>query len=199
MACKFNESLIMIKIVLEEILDFIPSILPTLIGTCLGFIFSLMLFFLTKAYLERREKKLLKRSLVKELELNVSFLEKILAIFLQLHNDLESGVLGDKLIKGEKFIQPIDSSFRRFFIETYLQKGYFYDELKTIDIENLEEILYVMKDDRQVIIYQTINNLSCGKIDPTRYGTFEEIINEEVEKISGYKEILINIRNKIIV
>jgi len=59
-------------------MNFSLNVLSTFIGVLLGFIFSIVLFYLQQRWTKNTQKKTLEKNLAKELEFNEHYLRKIL-------------------------------------------------------------------------------------------------------------------------
>ena len=115
-------------------MTFWQSVFSVFIGTVFGFIFSIVLFYITNIWRSKKAKEALEKSLIKEFEYNISFFRQLI----------------EKLNKSIEKISSDDTElhfflnyvyYQRLFLQSYFQQGYLYDKLDPDDIILLDNIL----------------------------------------------------------
>ena len=115
-------------------MTFWQSFFPTFSGALLGFIFSIVLFYITNKLNANKNKKTLESNLIKELEYNLAFLKRLIS---DLNKCIEIVSADDRNI----FLFFDYKYYQRLFLLRYFQEGYLYEKFDADDISHLDIIL----------------------------------------------------------
>jgi hypothetical protein len=115
-------------------MNFLQQITATFIGALSAFIFSILLFYLTEKWKNSSNKKDLCQNIQKELDYNISFLEKYKDEFEKL---LRKITANDK----NPYIYFRFSKLQRLFITEGFNKGLLYNSLDIEDLTKFDDLL----------------------------------------------------------
>ena len=115
-------------------MTFQEQILSSFIGSFLGFIFAIILFFITNAIIKSQRKKNLNRHLKREFEYDISLLKSWIS-------DIEKVLRKVTLNDFSVYSYLNYSYFQRTFIQKAFDSGIMYNKLDNEDISQLNTIL----------------------------------------------------------
>jgi hypothetical protein len=119
-------------------MNFAEQIVSTLIGTFAGFIFSIVLFYLTEKWRSQRTHKDLSSNIQRELQFNVDFLAAYKTEFEKMLR-----LITAQDAQQEKQIYTIfrHNKVQRLFLQEAFQKGLLYKSLTTDEINDVDAML----------------------------------------------------------
>lgn len=170
-------------------MNFCQNVLSTFIGVILGFIFSIVLFYLTQRWTKSTKKKSLEKNLVKEFEFNDRYLKKIL-------DDLKKAI--EKITVNDKnvFYYFNYVNYQRLFINSYFQEGYLYEKLEPDDINLIDTILSRMSLGGQYYVNNSIQMWKNGGINQQQIlnivGFERDSIEKYIKDIGGLKQKIVS-------
>lgn len=149
--------------------------LSTLIGVIAGFVFSIIVFYLTEKWKNSRINQDLSSNLQKEFEFNINFLEKYKTEFEKLIRKISTN---DK----RHFIIFRFSKLQRLFLLEAFNKGLLYKYLKSEEINELDSMLSYFTATMDQIHYNYSNEYKTGKSTQADSLAIFEFNKEEIEK-----------------
>ena len=168
-------------------MTFWENTLSTFIGAVLGFIFAIVLFYLTNIWSRKLHKKSFDKNLAKECEFNEYYLEKIVR---ELQKVIEKIGVNDKNV----FHYFNYVSYKRLYTQGYFQQGFLYEKLGPEEINLLDTILTKMTQ----IGDQYINNsIQLWKEDRINQKQIFEIVSFERNTIEKFIGDIGRIKQKI--
>lgn len=169
-------------------MNFWQNVFSTFIGALLGFVFSIFLFYLTRRWSKKAQKKSLEKNLIKEFEFNAHYLQKIL-------EDLKKAI--EKITVNDKDVFYYFSyiSYQRLFTQTYFQQGFLYERLDPDDINLLDTILSRMTRGGE---YHINNSIQRWKEDSLSQQQILKILAFERDSIEKFITDIGRIKQKIV-
>lgn len=168
-------------------MEFWTNLVSTFIGAFSGFVFSIVLFFLTNNIGRKSAKESLENNLIKEFEFNEHYLENI-------SSDLYKAIEKINADSKNVFIYFNYINFQRLFITQYFQQGYLYEKLTPDDIVLLDKILTHMNLYGQQYVNDSMDK---WKKDQLMKKEIVDIISYERDSIEGFIKDLDIIKAKI--
>lgn len=179
-----------------------------IIGLLIGFVLSLIGFYIKDKISMIMRRKKLEKNLLKEFKFNEFFLTELLnnlkdmlskiEILTTVKNNLKSLLsLKETLtVKGE-IITTAHENYRRFFLEQYFKQGIHFEKLDEKDICKLDRILLFMSYKHKIYIADKLEQWRKGKLEKGDK-EIKKIIEEEIEMISEFIEDIKKIKQKLV-
>lgn len=159
----------------------------------LAFIFSIILFYLTKLVSNTLEKRRLEGNLINEFELNALLLKNLLRELEHLEY-----LSFRNIAKNDKPITtPVYTNYRRFFTETFFMKWFLYEKLEPNDINKIDRILNAMNIEHQNYIRDKIAEWKTGDGGVDGDKKFRIILEDERNMISQFIRDIRQIKEKL--
>jgi len=167
--------------------QFLQQIIATFIGALAAFIFSLLLFYYTEQWKNKRDKKDLSKNIQKEFDYNIAFLKKYKEDFEKIIRQITTG---DKTV----YLYTRMSKLQRLFIMEAFNKGLLYDYLSIEDLNDLDDLMNHASLGIDQWVMTNLNNYTSGQIDPPMALRSFEFEKSNIEK---YVSILERLKAKL--
>lgn len=154
-----------------------------LLYTVVGFLFSLLLFYLTEELKKRQSKKHLVGYVKKELDYNIDFLRCMIEDFEKLARQI--ALTNRPLSAIFKF-----DRLQFYFTHESFKGGLFYDSLDSDVLKELAEMLFYFDPSMNRVHYQYLNEYNQGLTQPS-------IFLQSIEYNKGLIEKYIKLQNHI--
>ena len=155
-------------------------------ASCFCFLFSSLLYNGNR-WSEKTKKVNLEKSLIKELEYDENFLNKIRT---DINKIVEKVTVDDK----EIYYTFVYITYFRSFTQSYFNEGYMFDKLEIDDLESINDILMHMSEGMQ----QYMNNsIQQWKDDTITRAILLSRLTFERDTIERYLKAIATIRKKI--
>lgn len=192
------------KVIVDTVVDTIIVIEKLNIGfwtifipALLAFIFSFVLFLVTKFSESRVARWQLCKKVKREFELNINYLQNLILFCNNLRRLTFDENIDELIRKQEQLVEPIYQIYKRYFTDSYHSKGYFYDILTNEQIENLEKILYLMKTDQQRILLSNFSSTYRTRGFGYDWGRVRNYITKREKKYTEFIKILQKIKMQL--
>ena len=156
-------------------MTFWEQTLSTLIGVIAGFVFSIIVFYLTERWKNSRVNKNLSANLQKEFEFNINFIEKYRTEFEKLIRKVSAN---DK----QPFIVFRFNRLQRLFILEAFSKGLLYKHLSADEINELDLMLSYFTIAMDQLHYNYLDEYKIGKCTQADSLAKFEFNKEEIDK-----------------
>ena len=168
-------------------MTFDQQILATFIGSVLGFIFAIVLFYITEKIKQKKAMSETKKNLKREFGFNISLLTEWTT---KLDKVLRQVTADDH----DVFEYFRYSDFQRVFIHTAFQQGILYDSFSDDDFYTLNSILihFFRETETYLALY-----ISRWKNKDITKKEMLQLFEFEKDKVSKYLKVLKNLREKI--
>lgn len=115
-------------------MEFQQQVLATLAGVMGGFVFSIILFYLTEQWRERSEKKTILQNVIRECEYNIVLLQRM--------REQLNDMLQEVAVSKAHIYKPFAfNRIQRIFILEAFKKGFLYESLESEHINKVDEML----------------------------------------------------------
>ncbi len=169
-------------------MNFYENMFSTFIGALAGFVFSIILFYLTNKWKEKDKKKNLRKNLLKELDYDLIYLTDILS-------DINKVVEKIGINAPEEcFIFLKYSGYQSLFLNIYFREGFLYESISSDEIKKLDEILSQMSLNTETFVNNWIFEWKQGKLGQKEIHS--NIIYQK-EKIESYIKTINQLKAKI--
>jgi uncharacterized membrane protein YgaE (UPF0421/DUF939 family) len=168
-------------------MKFGQQILATLIGTIAGFIFSIILFYLTNKWKINSYKKNVVKNFSKEIEYNLSLINRLHSQI----NDVISKVTADRI---DIYTYLDYKRYQRLFLDELFRQEVLYERLNQDEVSEIDTILFHFSIVAENYMNKNIEDWKARKID--RVPTLRSLEFER-DQLEGYRQTLQNIKLKI--
>lgn len=168
-------------------MNFYQQIIASLIGTFVGFVFSIVLFYLTEKWKSAHTNKNLSSNIQRELQYNVDFLNGYKDEFEKMLRQVTANTKPVYLIFKH-------SKLQRLFILEAFQKGLLYKYLTVDEINNMDVMINYFLPYRDQALNQILSSYNSGQnTAQSALATLEW----DRDQIDLYIKILKNLKTKL--
>lgn len=168
-------------------MTFWQNVLSTGIGAVLGFVFSIVLFYISQRVQKNTWRRDLRNSVSKELEYDRDYIQTQLDA---LNQSIE------RLGNDEREIFPLVrfSGLRTTAWGQYVTSGYVWDDLDPSQVAEFDEMLWNMGPSAEQLVFLAVERWKEGEADKTTtYGP----LNWKREQLRGYVQLLNRLNDKV--
>lgn len=142
-------------------MDFYQQVLATLAGVIGGFVFSIILYYLTERWRMKGEKKTILRNVLQECEYNIVLLIRMRE---QLNDMLQEVAVN----KAQIYKPFVFSRIQRLFVLEAFKKGFLYEILDSEHINKLDEMLRYYETTTDGLATDVLKRLESREITPDK-------------------------------
>ncbi|MCX6841319.1 MAG: hypothetical protein NTX53_03405 [candidate division WOR-3 bacterium] len=167
-------------------MTFSQSLASTLVGTVAGFVFSILLFYLSENWRRRHAKTVLMRNLRKELEFDIEHAASLL--------DVLQGTTA-KVATGEKDLMPYFQYevFQSFYLGQVYREGYLYDAFDMKSVRSIDEMFRFLQN-AGANVNKSIEDFKSGTREANEV---RRDIEFHIAKLKEYRDLLHSLRNAL--
>lgn len=157
-------------------MKFWQQVIATLIGVVAGFIFSILLFYLSERWKKASLKKEMIKNVKEEINYNIALLGRLKEKVNDVIQDVSSG--NPRLYKEFKFI-----SFQKIFVNSAFGRGDLYDIFSIDEISSIDEMFSYFSDGNDIFADKLLNDLNSTP--PTSNQAFVVAMYQQFKKQIG--------------
>lgn len=168
-------------------MEFQQQVLATLAGVMGGFVFSIILFYLTEQWRDRSEKKTILQNVIRECDYNIMLLQRMRE---QLNDMLQEVAVS----KAHIYKPFVFNRIQRLFMQEAFKKGFLYEILESDHIIMVDEMLRYYDAGTDSFARDVLKDLETKKITADKaleHFNYDKIkIREHLDFLRKVKAIL---------
>jgi hypothetical protein len=167
-------------------MNFWPEVLTSVTGVVIGFLFSIVLFYLTERWKRKSERKVVLQNVAKEMGYNIGLLERMREQINDLLQDISVGSDSQPAIyKNFSF-----GKLQRLFVIEAFNKGLLYEILSPEDINNFDSMLNFFDKTTDEWADDILRKLTNHEVKPNdAHDVFKQLKNRVSEHLDYLRKL----------